>query len=56
MWRSTDDPAMVHAVIWWESVAHWKAIPQSALDAVIEAMGPYERHAECVAYDVLREG
>lgn len=55
MWRSTDDPSSVHAVIWWESMAQWKAIPQEDLDAVVAAMGPHERHAECVAFDVLRE-
>ncbi len=45
-------PTAVHAVIWWESMAHWKAIPQAELDRVVEAMGPHERHAECVAFDV----
>lgn len=54
MWRSADDPTSVHAVIWWESMAHWKAVPQTELDAVVAAMGPYERHAECVAFDLLR--
>lgn len=56
MWRSVDDPASVHAVIWWTSMAHWKAIPQHELDVVIEAMGPHERRAECVAYDLVSDG
>ncbi|MDW3213076.1 MAG: TIGR03792 family protein [Ilumatobacteraceae bacterium] len=54
MWRTADAPTSVHAVIWWESMQQWQAIPQRDLDAVIEAMGPHERHAECVAYDVIR--
>ena len=56
MWRSADDPSAVHAVIWWESMAQWKAIPHAELDMVVEAMGSHERHAECVVYDVLRTG
>lgn len=56
MWRSVDDPAAVHAVIWWESMEQWKSIPQSDLDAVIEAMGSHEREATCVAFDQLMTG
>lgn len=55
-WRSVDDPTAVHAVIWWESLAAWKAIPQAELDAVVAAMGPHEREARCVAFDVLPAG
>jgi len=55
MWRSSDDPTSVHAVIWWESMQQWKAIPQAALDEVVAAMGPHEREATCVAFDVLRQ-
>ena len=54
MWRSVDEPSAVHAVIWWESMAAWRSIPQHELDVVVEAMGPYERHADCVAFDLLR--
>lgn len=55
MWRTCDDPTSVHAVIWWSSMEHWKAIPQAELDAIVTAMGPHERHAECVAFELLRE-
>ena len=55
MWRSADDPTKVHAVIWWESMEQWKAIPQDALDQVIEAMGPHERDGVLTVFDVLRE-
>jgi uncharacterized protein (TIGR03792 family) len=55
MWRSHDDPTAVHAVIWWNSMAEWKAIPAEALDAVVAAMGSHERTATCEAFDVLRD-
>jgi uncharacterized protein (TIGR03792 family) len=45
----------VHAVIWWESLELWKAIAQEELDAVVEAMGPYEREAVCDTFRVLRD-
>lgn len=54
MWRSTDDPTAVHAVIWWDSMSHWKSIPQGDLERVIEAMGPHERAADCISYELIR--
>ncbi len=54
LWRSVDEPSSVHAVIWWESMAQWTSIPQPELDAVVEAMGPHERHADCIAFEVVR--
>jgi uncharacterized protein (TIGR03792 family) len=56
MWRSADDPAKVHAVIWWESIEQWQAIPQAELDAVVEAMGASEREGTLTVFDVVREG
>jgi uncharacterized protein (TIGR03792 family) len=53
MWRGEGDK--VHAVIWWESMEQWQSIPAAALDEVVAAMGPAERTATCVAYEVLRE-
>jgi uncharacterized protein (TIGR03792 family) len=62
MWRPTDvdgsEPGAgdrVHAVIWWRSVEAWKSIPAAELEAVVAAMGEFERTAVCHAYDVLRE-
>ena len=63
MWRPTGvdgaEPVttsdQVHAVVWWSSVEEWKAIPDDALQAVADAMGPHERTAICHAYDVVRE-
>ena len=39
MWQAADDPSAVHAVIWWESMEQWKAIPQNELEQVAAAMG-----------------
>lgn len=62
MWRGVDvdgaepaDGERVHAAIWWRSVENWKSIPADELDAVVAAMGPFERTAVCHAYEVLRE-
>jgi len=55
IWQSVDNESKVHAVIWWESMEHWQAIPQKALDAVIQAMGPHEKQAGMVAYNMLRD-
>ena len=54
VWRSVDDESTVHAVIWWASQEQWRAIPQPVLDEVTAAMGPHERSASCVAYELLR--
>lgn len=55
IWSAVDDPTQVHAAIWWESMEDWKSIPAEALGRVVDAMGPNERTATCVAFDVLRE-
>ncbi len=55
MWRSQDDPNIVHAVIWWESMADWQSIPAADLDRIVTDMGVHERTASCVAFDVLRQ-
>jgi uncharacterized protein (TIGR03792 family) len=52
---SPEAPLKVHAVIWWESLAQWKAIPSDQLAAVTEAMGPHEREAMCDTFTVVRE-
>ena len=55
MWRSCDDPAKVHAVIWWASREQWQAIPADELREVEEAMGPHERAGVMHDFEVLRE-
>ena len=55
MWRSRDAPTKVHAVIWWESMAHWQAVPADGLRSVEAAMGSHERAAVMHDFDVLRE-
>jgi uncharacterized protein (TIGR03792 family) len=56
---NTDDSSSaqlkIHAVIWWESLEAWRAIPQDELDAVAHAMGPHERSAVCETFSVARE-
>ena len=55
MWKPVGDDSKVHAVIWWESMEHWKAIPEDELDAVALAMGAHERVPAMLAYDVIRD-
>jgi uncharacterized protein (TIGR03792 family) len=45
----------VHAVIWWESLEAWRAIPEDLLQSVVQAMGPHERSAVCTTFSVVRE-
>lgn len=54
IWQHSDDPSTVHAVIWWQSTEQWQRIPTEELDRVTKAMGPIDRRAECVGFDVLR--
>lgn len=54
VWVNADDPEAVTAVIWWESLDHWRSIPQAELDAVIQRMGPHERSASLTTFDVAR--
>ena len=55
IWESIDDPRRVHAVICWESIEHWHAIPREALAAVEQAMGPFERTPTMTAFNVIRD-
>lgn len=45
----------VHAVITWQDEASWKAIPQTDLDAVNQAFGPWVRTPTCRTFDVVRD-
>ena len=55
MWQAADDPSALHAVIWWESMEHWEAIPQIRLEEVAAAMGARERSATSRAFEVIRD-
>jgi uncharacterized protein (TIGR03792 family) len=55
LWVERDRPDHVHAVIWWESEEHWKAIAAEELEAVDRAMGRWFRECSCRVVDVLRE-
>lgn len=55
MWVADDDPGRVCAVIRWESMEAWQAVPGADVDAVDEAMGEWFRQAEMRAYRVVRD-
>ncbi|MCB0991251.1 MAG: TIGR03792 family protein [Acidimicrobiales bacterium] len=55
MWVDEADPFRVHAVIWWETMEQWKAIPQAALDEVVRNMGAYEKVPHETVYQVIRD-
>lgn len=55
MWMPDGDETRVHAVIWWESLELWKAIPAGELAAVAEAMAEHEIEPTCQTFHVLRD-
>ncbi len=55
MWVSSDDPTAIHAVIWWESLAQWKAIGPEKVAEVDALMGSLLRDATMQAFDHLRD-
>jgi len=55
IWENPDDPSKVHAVIWWESMEDWKAIPDDELAAVADAMGEHERVPVLTTFNLVRD-
>lgn len=55
LWVEVDDDAHVHAMIEWESLEHWKSIPDDELAAVDAAMGPWFRECTCRTFQVIRD-
>ena len=55
MWVPDDDGGRVCAVIRWESMEAWQAVPRSDVEAVDEAMGPWRREATMRAFRVVRD-
>lgn len=55
MWVEEGDHDHVHAVIWWESLAQWKAVGPDAVRAVDETMGSWLRRATLRTFHVVRE-
>ena len=55
MWVADDDPGRVHAVIRWESMEAWDAVPRSEVAAVDKAMGEWFREASMRAFRVVRD-
>lgn len=54
LWLEAGDDDHVHALIEWESMEHWKSIPNDQLEAVDASMGPWMRECTCRTFDVLR--
>ncbi len=54
MWVERGDPARVHAIIRWESMAAWDAVTPEEVEAVDSAMGSWHREATMRAFDVIR--
>lgn len=54
LWVDVDDDQHVHALIEWESLDQWRAIPHDELAAVDEAMGPWVRACTCRTFEVIR--
>lgn len=52
VWQS--GPGVVHAVIWWESREHWKAVTPDQVAEVDERMGSWHREPVAREYRVLR--
>jgi uncharacterized protein (TIGR03792 family) len=55
LWVDADDADHVHAMIEWETLDHWHAIPGDELAAVDEAMGPWWRDCTCRTFHVIRD-
>ena len=55
MWVEDGDPQRVHAVIWWESMADWEAVPKPEVEATDAAMGEWLRVPVARAFRVVRD-
>lgn len=55
MWVEDGDPQRVHAVIWWESMADWEAVPSSEVEATDTAMGEWLRVPALRSFRVVRD-
>ena len=55
IWVDVDDPDHIHAMIEWESLEQWKAIPHDELAAVDVAMGTWMREPTCRTFEVVRD-
>ena len=55
MWVEEGVPGRVHAVIRWESMEAWDAVPRSEVEAADEAMGPWRREASMRAFRAVRD-
>ena len=51
VWFADDSPEVV-VVVWWESMAHWKAIDPDTVAAVDARMGDWHREPTCRSFRV----
>ena len=54
-WIDDDDPDAVTVVIWWESLAHWRAVTAEQCAAVDQEMGEWFRPCTMRSWRVERE-
>lgn len=51
LWHETPD--VIHAVIWWQTMEHWKAIDATTVARLDADMGTWHREPTCRAFNVL---
>ena len=52
-WLDADEPGLVHAVIWWESLELWKSFPAEEVARLDELMGDMLRIGVCRTMHVV---
>ncbi len=55
MWVEDTDPGRVHAVIRWDSMQSWEAVPRDEITAVDDAMGDWCIQPTARAFRVVRD-
>jgi uncharacterized protein (TIGR03792 family) len=55
MWISYDDDTEIHAVIWWETMAQWRAISPETVARVDAEMGSWARVPTMKSMRVVRD-
>lgn len=55
MWVEEGDETHVHAVIWWESRAHWLAVSDEVVKQVDTEMGAQWKNCKLRVFDIVRD-
>ena len=53
-WIDDEEPGVVTVVIWWESLAHWRAVTPEQCEAVDAQMGEWFRPCTMRSWRVVR--